>query len=1255
MQVCKDRCWFKTYESLNDGSIFHMGNELTALVHGRGCVDLRDAIFDENRFSLVPRPSQRSLVKGTKDSGGLVVPEKDDPQTFDEAIKSQDVAFWKEAINDEMDSIIGNNTWVLADLPPGCKPLGWKWIFKIKLKVDGTVSRQGWSFSALNKVRDRLLCQIIHPMDVKTTFLNGKLEEEVYMNQPQGFIMPANENMVFKLIKSLYGLKQAPKQWHQKFDKVVLSNGYLLNQTDKCVYRKFDKSSKGVIICLYVDNMPIFGTDQVHVDLTKEFLSSRFSMKDMREDDVILVTTLMDTSEKLMPNNGQAVSQLKYSRVIGCLMFVMTCIRPDFTFAMGKLMLEGYTDASWISNTKDNLSTSGWVFLLGGGVISWASKKQTCITGSIMESKFMALAAVGKEAKWLKNFLLEIPLWVKPITPIFVRCDSAATLAKAYSQMYNGKSKHLVPLDLSKDTIPYNRLRSSRSIQLGTTCGIRANVIKNGNKVLKRTVGISEETYEPTSAEEKLDRRNEIKAKGTLLMALPNKDKLKFHSYQDAKLLMKAIKKRILTHDSNLQNMAFVSSNSPCSTNEVDTTASGVSTTHTQGTTINSTSVDSLSDDVICAFLTSQLNSPHLAKEDLEQIDPDDLKEMDLHWEMAMLTIRARRTSKNQDNRGREYGRKTVPVETHTENALITQDRIRGYDWSYQAEEEIPSNYAFMALTSSGISSSSDSEVDSCSKSCMKAYANIKEQYDSLTLDYKKSQYNLLSYKADGQVSDKSKAGIGYKGITPDSFVNSSEILEKQENRSNKGYHAVPLPLTENYMPLKCDLRFIDKHFESVSLDVISNITPSDVKTVKTIDVNNKGVFSTEEPKPVMKNNFSKINTAGASVTTAARPVNTAGSKSHVTHPRPKSKAFQRGNSKDTRPNNKFSANKNSIFNKKVNIVRVNDSTTRDRAVVSGNMRRDVNVVKAPTCWVWKAKHSSASTTFKKYSYIDARSRSKHMTGNKCYLTDFEAYNGGFVSFGDGKGGLGTYETVHKERSDIMERVATTTSSLEAERKPRKEAETSHDESEDEDHVPTPYSNPLPSGEDSFILNELMVFCTSLQEQDGLGAQEDASKHRRMIEEIDQNGKIALDDETQGRTNDDQMFRVDDLAGEEVVMDSAAEPVTTVKDSESIKPKVVVQEQEMSTTIPAAATTVTTTVPTSKAKGIVYHEQNKSQIPTVSSSKDKGKAKMIEPIVPIKKKDQMRIDEEYARKLEAEEQEASRLSRAQQDEEANNS
>ncbi|XP_074297253.1 secreted RxLR effector protein 161-like [Silene latifolia] len=137
----------------------------------------------------------------------------------------------------------------------------------------------------------------------------------------------------------------------------------------------------------------------------------------------------MEANIKLMPNTGLPLSQLKYSQVIGCLMYAMTSTRPDIAYAVGRLsrytsnpsshhwsavmrvlkylkstkdfaltysgnpsVLEGYSDASWITNIEDHSSTSGWVFLLGGGAISWASKKQTCITTSTMESEFVALA-----------------------------------------------------------------------------------------------------------------------------------------------------------------------------------------------------------------------------------------------------------------------------------------------------------------------------------------------------------------------------------------------------------------------------------------------------------------------------------------------------------------------------------------------------------------------------------------------------------------------------------------------------------------------------------------------------------------------------------------------------------------------------------------------------------------------------------------------------------------------------------------------
>ncbi|GJY62238.1 hypothetical protein Tco_0462895 [Tanacetum coccineum] len=688
-------------------------------------------------------------------------------------------------------------------------------------------------------------------------------------------------------------------------------------------------------------------------------------------------------------------------------------------------------------------------------------------------------------------------------------------------------------------------------------------VIKNGNKVLKRYVRETEQEYEPTTAEEKQDGRNEMKARGTLLMSLPNKDQSELEiqgeviTQEDMNLkLLRSLPSEWKTHafiwrnkqeietislddlynnwkiyepeisgssstSQNPQNVAFVSSssaNSNTSTNEADNIAYGVSAAHTQS---NIASEDNLSDAVIYAFLLSQPNSPQLAKEDLKQIDPDDLEEMDLQWEMAMLTIRARRFIKRT-------GRK-----------LDVNGQRVGFDNGNQAEEEHPTNFALMAHTSSRSSSSSDSEVDSCSKSCVKAYAILKEQYDSLSSDYKRPQFNLVSYKAglesiearlahykkneavfeesinvfklevklrdttlvenkkklekaekerdelkltlekfqnsskylnnllESQVIDKFKTGLGYNAASStaaspavESLVNSFEILENQENnksRSDKGYHAVPPPFTGNFIPFKPDLTFMDEIVKSKNIDVITTVTPSNVKIVesnhesadvksngdglepKTVRMNsfrppviedwnsdddsevefipyveNKSVrpstekikfvkSARETPKqnkhfehlhyvcdkkvirPVWNNssrvnhkNFAnkithphpnrrfvpqavltksgKINTAGASVNTAVRPVNTAGSKTTVNHPRPISNAYKKGYSQVTRQFNKYSTNKNSIFNKKVNTVRVKDTTIRDRAVVSKNKKKGVNAVKASACWVLESQ-----------------------------------------------------------------------------------------------------------------------------------------------------------------------------------------------------------------------------------------------------------------------------------------------------------
>jgi hypothetical protein len=128
---------------------------------------------------------------------------------------------------------------------------------------------------------------LIHQMDVKTTFLNGELDEEIYMKQPEGFVTHGQENMLCRQRKSLYGLKQAPKQWHEKFDITLTSAGLVVNEADTCVYYRF-VDGKGVILCLYVDDILIFGTSIDVINDVKSFLSLNFDMKDLGEASVIL-------------------------------------------------------------------------------------------------------------------------------------------------------------------------------------------------------------------------------------------------------------------------------------------------------------------------------------------------------------------------------------------------------------------------------------------------------------------------------------------------------------------------------------------------------------------------------------------------------------------------------------------------------------------------------------------------------------------------------------------------------------------------------------------------------------------------------------------------------------------------------------------------------------------------------------------------------------------------------------------------------
>nr|GEV81446.1 putative ribonuclease H-like domain-containing protein [Tanacetum cinerariifolium] len=403
--------------------------------------------------------------------------------------------------------------------------------------------------------------------------------------------------------------------------------------------------------------------------------------------------------------------------------------------------------------------------------------------------------------------------------------------------------------------------------------------------------------------------------------------------------------------------MAFVSSSNNSSTNgAVNTTqavnnANGVSTANTQVNDAFSLNIDNLSDVVICAFLASQPNSPQLIHEDLEQIHPDDIEEIDLRWQMAMLIMRARRFLKktgrkltingnetigfdksniecynchkkghfarecraprNHEIKHKESTRRSMPLETPAFIALVSCDGLSRYDWSDQAKEG--PNYALMAFTSS----SSDSKiVDNCKKK------------------------------------------LGYEN-----------------------YNAVPPPYTGNFMPLKLDLSFIE-------LDEFVN---------KHVIVNCEAKSSEKEPKEVRKNNDAPI----------IKEWVLDDEEDDVTQPKIEQKIVKPSIIKKelVKPRQQEKTSRKTV--KKVKHIRQNTHRPRVVKAVKGN---HVTAIKASACWVWKPMtkvidHGNSQMDLQDKGVIDSGC-SRHMTWNMSYLIDYKEINRGYVAFGENpKGG----------------------------------------------------------------------------------------------------------------------------------------------------------------------------------------------------------------------------------------------------------
>ncbi|CAA7014470.1 unnamed protein product [Microthlaspi erraticum] len=410
----------------------------------------------------------------------------------------------------------------LHPLPDGFKTVGSKWIYTIKRDSKGAIDRykarlvaKGFTqkdgidyketFSPVSK-KDSLRIVLalvaqydleLHQMDVETAFLNGDLEEEVYMDQPEGFVVAGKEHMVCKLRKSIYGLKQASRQWYLKFNDTITSYGFVEVIVDRCIYVKIS-GSKFIMLVLYVDDILLAANDMGMLHDTKKYLSKNFEMKDMGEASYVIgIEIFRDRSQGIAPiQKGDKFSKMQcpknelerkemeripYASVVGSLNYVQTCTRPDITFAVGMLgryqsnpgmdhwkaakkflkylqgtkehMLTfrrsnhleiiGYSDSDYAGCVDSRKSTFGYLFQLAGGAVSWKSGKQSVIATSTMEAEFVACFEATIHALWLRNFISGLQIVDNIEKPLRIYCDNSAAVFFSKNDKYSKGAKHM--------------------------------------------------------------------------------------------------------------------------------------------------------------------------------------------------------------------------------------------------------------------------------------------------------------------------------------------------------------------------------------------------------------------------------------------------------------------------------------------------------------------------------------------------------------------------------------------------------------------------------------------------------------------------------------------------------------------------------------------------------------------------------------------------------------------------------------------
>jgi len=472
----------------------------------------------------------------------LNVAEYEIPGTFEEAMRSDDAHKWIKAISKEQSALDENKTWTLVERKPEMKTVDSKWVFKVvkntggdvvkfkaRLCARGFMQRKGVDFTetfapvvrydslrvllAVVAEKDLELTQF----DVQTAFLYGKLDEEVFMEVPEGLTVKrsAAKSVVCHLQKSLYGLKQAPRCWNREFRAFLRQFEFHETDADKCIFvGKVERSV--VYLALFVDDGLLAAESRDALECVLRHLNDSFKItigdtslfvgmqieRDRKEKSLFIHQSAytkrvierfgMGCAKPMsVPSNPSVIlhpivegeeraENVPYREAVGSLMFLAIISRPDIAYAVNSVSrflnnhnndhwrsvkqifaylsgtieygikfrgggsvpkLVGYSDADYASDLETRRSTTGYVFQLAGGPVTWSSQRQKLVTLSTTESEYVAASAASKEAIWLRRLLDGIGHPCDDETVIFVDNISAIKLVK--NPEFHKRTKHI--------------------------------------------------------------------------------------------------------------------------------------------------------------------------------------------------------------------------------------------------------------------------------------------------------------------------------------------------------------------------------------------------------------------------------------------------------------------------------------------------------------------------------------------------------------------------------------------------------------------------------------------------------------------------------------------------------------------------------------------------------------------------------------------------------------------------------------------